>query len=364
MTAAQAIDDRSRVVRVLEAQGAPTLVYDRDGVRAEVELVMSHLRAAIGPGRSCGIRFSIKANAHDGFLRWLGSLGIGAEVSSMAEFDRARAAEVEHISATSPGLSAGDVRRLHEAGVELNVDNLTQLDALPAGAALGLRLCMPLESAAKRHDSHSRFGVDLESAALHDALRAGRYRVVRVHGHARDIGRGAQLEAHARRLVAVAAMFPGVRTINLGGGMTRLYADPATAAAAWQDCAAIFEALPGDAQILIEPGAQLVTRHGYLGTRVVSVTARRDGRQIVTVDASSWNLVSWSKIELIASEPVDGVVSDVVGPTCYENDVWLAGVRLPRLHVGQQLVFRGLGAYVASMAKQMHGLPIPREILL
>jgi diaminopimelate decarboxylase len=83
------------------------------------------------------------------------------------------------------------------------------------------------------------------------------------------------------------------------------------------------------------------------------------------VDCSRWNLVSWSKYELVSpAVKAEGVMSDVVGPTCYENDIWIARVGLPDLRPGEQVVFRGLGAYVASMARKMHGLQIPQEVLI
>jgi diaminopimelate decarboxylase len=354
------------VVEALRKRRNATLVYDRAGVLGELESLTSHLKQAVGPRLSYGLRFSIKANSNQELLRWLSAQGVGAEVSSMAEFEKARAAGMEFISATSPGFSAADVRRLFEHGVEVNVDNLTQLDGVPEGSGVGLRLRMPLDlTDAEGGSGQSRFGVDVDSPALHEKLRARGCEVVRVHGHFRDVGCAPQLESLARRLVLTTKIWPRVKTINLGGGMTRLYKDKAAAGEAWRRCAPVFEELPAGARVLVEPGAQLLTRHGYLGTRVLSVTPLSGGEQLAVVDTSKWNLVCWSEYGLVSPESTaGGVVTSVVGPTCYEKDVWVAGARLPALAPGEQLVFRGLGAYVSSMARKMHGLQLPEEVIV
>jgi diaminopimelate decarboxylase len=354
------------IVEELRKRRNATLVYDRAGVLRELELLTSHLKTAAGPRLSYGVRFSIKANSNEELLRWLSAQGVGAEVSSMAEFEKARAAGMEFISATSPGFSAADVRRLFEHGVEVNIDNLSQLDGAPEGSEVGLRLRMPLDLTAEGDgNARSRFGVDVDSPALHEKLRARGCEVVRVHCHFRDVGCARQLESLARRLVTATKIWPRVTTINLGGGMTRLYKDPAAAGEAWRRCAPVFEELPAGARVLVEPGAQLLTGHGYLGMRVLSVTPLSGGEQLVVVDTSKWNLVCWSEYGLVSPEgAAGGVVTSVVGPTCYEKDVWVAGTRLPALTPGEQLIFRGLGAYVSSMARKMHGLQLPEEVMV
>lgn len=353
------------VVSELEKHQAPTLLYDRAGIKTELELLRSHLRRAVRDRLPVTVFFSVKANQNVPLLEWLAEQGVGTEISSLAEYEVVRRARVPLISATSPGLSAPDVAELVAQGVRVNIDNPAQLMNLRPGSEIGLRLCMPNDLLAPEASGYSRFGVMLNDPSLQNALRSGKAKVVRLHGHFRDVANAAQLTALATRVVAVTATFPRVREINLGGGMTRLYKDAAAAADAWDQCAPIFSDLQPDTSLFVEPGAQILTRHGYLGTRVVSVNKRSDGRKLIVVDSSKWNLVTWSEYELVSPAPTtEGELADVVGPTCYEKDVWLSNVPLPDLKVGQQLIFRGLGSYVTSMAKRMHSLPLPRELLL
>ena len=354
------------VVSELEKHYEPTLAYDRAGIKTELDLLRSHLRRAVRDRLPVTIFFSVKANRNVQLLEWLGEQGIGTEISSLAEYEVVRRARVPLISATSPGFSPHDVAGLVALGVRVNIDNPAQLQELRPGSEVGLRLCMPHDLLAPAAESgYSRFGVMLDDPSLQNALRSGKANVVRLHGHFRDVASAAQLTALASRVVAATAVFPRIREINLGGGMTRLYNDAAAAAGAWDQCAPIFNDLQPETSLFVEPGAQILTRHGYLGTRVVSVNKRPDGRKLIVVDSSKWNLVSWSEYELVSPAPTtEGELADVVGPTCYEKDVWLSNFPLTDVRVGQQLIFRGLGSYVTSMAKRMHALPLPKEILL
>ena len=356
--------DLQFITRAFETYRQPTIAYHRGGIRSELDLVTSHLRSAVRDRLPVVVLFSVKANANPELLQWLAEQGAGAEVSSMPEFELAQRAGFRVISATSPGLSAEHISTLCTRGALVNIDNPAQLAGVPDGTEIGLRLCLPLDLTSDKSEN-SRFGVMLDDPALREALRRRNCKVTRLHGHFRDIANATHLTALATRVVTAAQHCSHVVEINLGGGMTRLYKDPEAAAGAWQQCAPIFADLKPNTTLFVEPGAQLLTRHGYLGTRVVSVNERGDGRKLIVLDASKWNLVCWSEYELISPATTDEAkVADVVGPTCYEKDLWLSGVRLPAVQPGDQLIFRGLGSYVVSLARKMHALPLPHEILI
>lgn len=354
----------SNIVETLATHGEATLLYDLEGVRTELQTLHQHLVGAF-PDRASSILFSIKANRHPGLLRALARWGVGGEVASMPEVKLAVAAGLHRICATSPGLTAAQIASLVERGVDVNIDNPSQLAELSRGSDIGLRLRLAFErDTTLRGEGISRFGVDPDCAEMQAALSRGGHRVTAVHGHVRDIGSPERLQSLATTLREAARRHPDLRAVNFGGGMTRLYRDPAAAAEGWMRAGAVLEDLPAGIEILVEPGAQLVTAHGYLGTRVLSVLERPDGRRLVVLDASRWNLVTWSRIECVYPLGKPTHVADLVGPTCYENDVWDTGLTLPDLRPGDLIVFRGLGAYVASMSRRMHGLSGPREILL
>lgn len=358
-------DELQRIIERLFVDDEPALLYHRRGVRTEVERLNEDLKIAAGGRMSYGLRYAVKANANPLLLRWFASLGLGAEVASKAEFVTAQAAAMEPIAATSPGFTSKDVEELYRCGVEVNIDNVNQLGNLPPRARIGLRVCVPQTPTGLRRSELSRFGVDLGDDNLYRALTKRNLEVVRLHAHLRNVATADDLVGLVRIIVDAVGRFPRICAVSLGGGMTRLYRNPGAARDAWRRCVPLLAKLNKGTTLLVEPGAQLLTRHGYLGARVVSSVERSDGRQLVTLVVSRWNLVAWSDCEIVfPTQGSDGMPTDVVGPTCYENDVWAADERLPRLGPGDLVVLRGLGAYVSSMARCMHGLPIPQEVLL
>jgi diaminopimelate decarboxylase len=357
---------RPVVMDALRSATEPTIVYDSAGIRSEFARLRSHLEQALGERHPVRILYSAKANAFDALLRWCAAEGIGAAVASTPEFEAARAAGMDPIHATSPGLTRSEMLAMLGAGVTIDVDNLAQLAAIPHGMAVGLRVQVALRpDNTARAEGVSRFGIDMTDPMLKDLLVDGDHRVVRLHAHFRDVGTSAELVDLATILVDNVRWHTDVREINIGGGMTRLYKDHA-AVGAWHAVARVLRRLPAGITVIAEPGAQVVTAHGYLATDVISSLHRADGRRLVTLDASKWKLVTWSELELVApsSGHGDTTRTDLVGPTCYEKDIWMAGVDMPVLAEGDRVVFRGLGAYVTSMARQMHGLPGPRELLV
>jgi diaminopimelate decarboxylase len=353
---------RPEVMEALHTASAPTIVYDDHGIRQEFALLRRHMEEAFGERHPVRLLFSVKANAFPDLLSSCVAQGVGGSVASMPEFATARAAGMHPIHATSPGFTASDVAVLLAAEAELDVDNVEQLAVLPRGSEVGLRLQVPDDD---RREGVSRFGIDPADPKLHELLSEGR-QVVRLHAHTRDIGTMAQMEGFALLLVRAAQQFPELRTINVGGGLTRLYKDPERSADSWRAFARVMSELPPGMTVIAEPGAQVVMRHGYLATNVVSSLPRADGRRLVTLDTSKWRLVAWTDLELFSPLPRPGDVflTDLVGPTCYERDVWLSEVAMPALSTGDRVVIGGLGAYVASMMRRMHGLPDPREVLV
>jgi diaminopimelate decarboxylase len=358
---------RPAVAAALRDAREPTIVYDSAGIREEFAHLRTHLEAAFGDHNPHQLLYSVKANTYPGLLRWCAAEGIGASVASTQEFIAARDAGMSPVHATSPGFTRTEILSLIQAGVTVNVDNLAQLTAVPRGMPVGLRIQVPLKpDNTPRAEGVSRFGIDPEDSSLDAALAAGDHTVTRLHAHFRDVGTPADLEELAQLLIENAERYPGVRKINVGGGMTRLYKDRGSAAEAWQAFARVLRKLTRTVTVVVEPGAQVVTGHGYLAANVISSVRRADGRRLVTLDASKWKLVAWSDLYLLRPYPGDGpgVRTDLVGPTCYEKDVWMAGVLVPELAEGDRVIFRGVGAYVTSMAKRMHGLPGPHEIFV
>ncbi|MFD0267726.1 hypothetical protein ACFVGY_14190 [Streptomyces sp. NPDC127106] len=347
----------------------PAVLYDTDGIDAEIAAFRRALGLLDAPRTR--LLFSVKANRAPALLGHLAGRGLGAAVAGVGEDRAAREAGLGPRWATGPGLGPEELAQLHAHGTHLDIDGVEQLAAVPRGSEVGLRVAVPIpaESTA-RGIPWSRFGLrwndPAERGAVLEVLRERALRPVRLHAHVRDVGGVADVRPLGRVLAEAARDLPDVTEVNIGGGMIRLFHHNPDEVPAVFACLAEGLASAGrPLGVLAEPGAQIVTSHGYLVTRVRSVY-RAGGRQSVTVDASAWNLAGWSRFSLVPLGPsrAQRWTTDVAGPTCYEKDLWFTGAATDRIEPEDLVVLRGAGAYVTSMHRVLHDLPAPVEELL
>lgn len=351
------------VLRAAADLPTPALLLDLDAVTATVRALREDLSCLGDPV----LLFALKANRFAPLLRHLAGLGVGADAASPAEWRAAREAGMTPVSVTGPGLTGPDLAAMAAAGALVDVDGLDQLRSLlgsdGAPARIGLRLRVPIAPADRAAGRRlSRFGVDPASPALHRLLAGTGTEVTRLHVHSGEIGTPGRAEGLAAALAACARAFPGVREVNLGGGLTSLYTDRERARQAWRRVADRLAGTP--ARVLVEPGTLLTALAGYLVVTLRSVGPHPDGGGHATADASGWNLFAWGRPRVVARIPArDGraVPHLIAGTTCYENDV-LAEAVLPPPRVGDRLVLGAAGAYTASMARDLHGWGSPREV--
>ncbi len=371
------------LLRVAASLPSPALIYDAETVTATVE----RLRDDLSVVPNAHLCFAVKANRCPPLLRHLGGLGVGADVAGLAELDVARVAGMRPIYATAPSLNASQLHALVAGGALLDVDSVSQLRHLVATgasrmfrAAIGLRIRTPVSPSdrgtvggGKRQ--WSRFGVDPADPELHQVLEAGRIRVVRLHAHTGELATPARVGSLVRLLLSCLRFFPDVDTINIGGGLTLLYADRARARRAWavagQTITEYRRRHGWSPAVVVEPGMLLTALAGYLLVSVQAADRHPAGHRVATVDASGWSLLDWAAPRIVAalpgateSAPAPAEPHDIAGASCYENDYLLRDVPLAPVRVGDRLVLSSAGAYVSSMARSMHGFRVPHEWLL
>ncbi|ERE00371.1 diaminopimelate decarboxylase family protein [Pseudogulbenkiania ferrooxidans] len=336
----------------LDGIPTPALVYDLDKLRAAA-LRLRALAESAG-GIAC---YSVKANREAEVLRELAAAGFCADVASEAELDAAVNAGMPIFSATSPGWSGKALARLDAAGATIYFDHEPQIAAArQAGLRLekhGARVSMP--------GDYRHFGFEWPDAAATLRQRFGCH-FRRFHFHCGEIG---DCDSLARRLARIETLLAGceVEEINFGGGYGVLSnrADELEAA---------FE-LFGDfgqrigARLVFEFGKAAVARCGVLLASVLAVK-RRAGLQFAVVDCSAFNLGEWEPRQLWACDRAEpwSQPTRIVGPSCYEGDLFAATSPAPPLQVGDRLVFAPMGAYAASIAASLHGLPQPASFFL
>lgn len=360
------------------ASPTPAILYDFAAIRH----VVARMRADIEWIPGALLNVALKSCHTPGVLALLAGLGLGCDLASVGELGLALAAGFTEMSCTGPAFARADFAALLAAGVVPDLDSVSQIELFGRdfpGRPVGLRVRIPLPP---QHESQatfgadSRFGVAAADPEVHAALGRFGLRVTRLHVHTGQMTPAALL-FKARYLLTVAAAFPGVATIDLGGGLFHFYADSRAAAAA---CARLADLLASWSSeqgrtlaLRFEPGGALMGPCGYLVTEVRAVQDHPRFGRIVTVDASAWNLAPWHKPQIFVlperdRPPLPGLVA---GNTLYEGDFFGRDVlgrqhplAFPPCEVGDRLVLSAFGAYTMTNARRFNRIPPPREFAI
>lgn len=352
--------------------GTPVFVYSAARVAANV----ARLQAALGAtGLRSRLLYALKANRHPPLLQHLRKLGVGLDVCSPGEVRHALGCgyPLAAMSFTAGCLSRADHAAL--AGwpdLRVNADSLSALAHLAAGRpgrTIGLRINPALgvgygDNPLVRYAGQraTKFGIYLDrfEEALAQADRLGLV-VDGLHCHSGSGFLAPQLPEYALvldRLLVFLERAPGIRRINLGGGLgVPLRAgDRALDLAEWS--ALVRERFAGrDLLIEIEPGDHIVKDAGILLTEITQVEDK-GGMTWVGVDAG-FNVHPEPAFYDLPMEPVPARLRAgpartvaVCGNLNEALDLWAAEAVLPPVAEGDILCLLNGGAYGASMASR------------
>ncbi|WP_134765083.1 hypothetical protein [Nocardioides sp. 1609] len=359
---------------------SPALVYDLDGLRRSVELLLTDVSTVEG----AELNLALKACHTPAVLRFLADLGVGADVASTGELRLAREAGFGRFTATGPSFTGDDLDELADSGIVLDAsspDQLSEICAARPGSNVGLRLRVPLpasiEDGRTTFGHGSRFGALATDPRIGAVLTANGCRLTRLHTHTGQMT-PLHLRYKLRYLLAVAEVYLDVTDIDLGGGFFSLYADRKQALDAWTEVAAALDAFTERTgrviRIQLEPGGAVLAAHGYLVTTVRSVEIGHGhfDADVVTVDCSAWNLAPWHKpqvVPLTPEAPEERLRATLIaGNTLYENDFFGTDVlgrrstfALPEMAAGDRLLLTNAGAYTITNARVFNRLPLPDQ---
>ncbi len=317
--------------------------------------------------------YAMKANAHPEILRRVRAAGAGLECVSEGELER--------VFSLFPDLDPGEViftpnfapREEYagalERGVRVTLDALHPLQhwgELFAGREIMVRVD---PGWGKGHHekvvtggSHAKFGIPRfelpELAAL--AEQAGAT-VVGLHTHS---GSGILTPGHWARVAAVLAeaseLFPGVRILNLGGGLgvpERPGQEPLDLDAVGRGLEAIRAEHP-ELELWVEPGRFLVAEAGVLLARVNQTKGKEEVRYIGLATGMNslirpalygayHEIVNLTRLGEPATQ-----LTQVVGPICETGDRLGTDRLLPETAEGDIILLATAGAYGYAMASR------------
>ncbi len=377
---------------IAREHGTPVWVYDAETIRQQVD----RLRAFDVT------RYAQKACSNLSILRMMRALGVLVDAVSLGEVERALAAgyrvggEPAPIVFTADLLDSQTARRLAELEVPVNAGSpqmLEQVGQMRSGYPVWIRVNPGFGHGHSRKTNtggeHSKHGIwhELVQANLSIVDHLG-LDVVGFHMH---IGSGVDY-THLQRVCEsmveqVRRSQRDVRAISAGGGLSVPYrgneapVDTKHYFSLWDEARREIEGIVGHAvQLEIEPGRFLVAQSGVL---VTEVRAHKNvgNNHFTLVDAGFNDLMrpamygSHHRVSVFDPQgrPLEGELAPttVAGPLCESGDVFtqndvgeVESVRLPRVHVGDLVVFQDTGAYGSSMSSNYNTRCLAPEVMV
>jgi diaminopimelate decarboxylase len=337
--------------------------------------------------------YAMKANSNQAVITTLAKLGAGADVVSLGELKRARAAGIpaEKIMFSGVGKTAPELAAAIDQQILcVNVESEPELDLLASiaaskgrQAAISLRVNPDID--AKTHakiatgKAENKFGIPI-SRAREVYAHAAKLEGIRVTGVDMHIGSQiTELEPFDNAFVLLSEFVRTLRAdghriehVDLGGGLgipyreedepppPEAYADVVKRATRTLGCKLIFE-----------PGRLLVGNAGILVTRVIYLK-RGEAKTFVIVDAAMNDLVrptlyeAHHDIRPVRAPRRDAkrILADVVGPVCESGDFLALDRRIEEPVPGDLLAIMSAGAYGAVQAGTYNTRALVPEVLV
>jgi len=358
----------------------PAYVYDFDEVRERAK------RFSTGPAQ---VHYAMKANAHPRLLSLLKSLGLGVDVVSLGEMNKALAHGFapQKIIFSGVGKDREDLAAALRQGIlQINAESFEELQALASLARemkmtarvalrLNIHLSAPTHKNIQTATEESKFGLDIR--LLPEVLQwLKSHSEVQLVGLAVHIGSQildvGVFETMSRKIGEVYKQVKSeglpLQRLDLGGGLGIRYEDDGSSED-FERLDTYFSALSQhgtDAAIVCEPGRFLVARSGVLLSKVVYIK-RGLTKKFAILNAGMTCLMrpalyeAYHRIEPLKRRTTETESYSVVGPICESTDVFAEERSLPRLEAGDWVGIFEAGAYGAVMASGYNETPLPEQ---
>ena len=367
--------------------GTPVYVYSTAAMCDRARELRGALEGLADPL----IAYAVKANPNGAVIATFARAGLGADIVSGGEYQRARAAGVDphKIVFSGVGKTDDEMAQALEGGLyQFNLESLPEGEMLSAvalrsgrTAAVGFRVNPDI--AAGGHAkittgaAENKFGIPIG-----DALEAYRHIAalpgLAVQGVAVHIGSQlTSLDPLERAFTRVGELIAAlreaghdIRVADLGGGLGVPYDPTAPSPPSPADYGAMVRrlAVGWNARLVFEPGRLLVGNAGVLLSRVIRVKPAA-ASPFVIVDAAMNDLMrpalydAWHQIDAVRPSGRRSM-ANVVGPVCETGDTFATAREMDEVAAGDLVVFRTAGAYAAAMASTYNSRPLTPEVLV
>ena len=371
--------------RIAAEVGTPVYVYSR----ATLERHAQVFQDAVKPAGRTEVAFAVKANPNLAVLRVLANAGMGADVVSGGELDRALAAGIaaHRIVFSGVGKTAAEMVHGFECGIgQFNIESEEEGRELSAilesrgivDAVLRVNPDVDAGTHAKisTGKAENKFGVPIGAAPAIYARLAG-LPSLNMRGVALHIGSSLQsldpLETAFRRMGVLVADLRSagcsVTHVDLGGGLGVAYRPGDTPPTPEEYGAMVARVTKGwNVALMFEPGRVIVGNAGVLLTTVIRVKPGMT-HPFVIVDAAMNDLARPALYDAYhhfapVAEAHAAWTANIVGPVCESGDTFAMARHCGEVGAGDLAVFRTAGAYGATMASTYNSRPLVPEVLV
>ena len=372
---------------IAAAVGTPVYVYSAGAMRQQAR----SLAEALGGLGDPLVAYAVKANPNAAVLATFAAEGLGADIVSAGELQRALAAGIpaDKIVFSGVGKTREEMRLGLEAGIcQFNLESgaealLLSEVALSLGreARSAFRVNPGVEPGTHAKIStglaESKFGIQIAGAASEYA-KAAALPGLKLRGVAVHIGSQlTSLDPFERAFASVGQLIAelraaghDIRLADLGGGLGVPYDPAAASPPSPADYGAMVNRVTRDwdVRLIFEPGRFLVANAGVLLTQVIR-TKPGATHPFVIVDAAMNDLMrptlydAWHSIEAVRPSG-ERLTANIVGPVCESGDTFALARDVDQVGEGDLVVFRTAGAYAATMASTYNSRPLTPEVLV
>lgn len=337
------------------------------------------------------VHYAMKANSHPKLLNSFAELGLGVDVVSLGELQKAleNGFKANKVIFSGVGKAEEDLLfALKNKVLQINVESFEELEMIAAiaqkhsvNAEVALRvnihLTAPTHKNIQTATETSKFGLDIRmlpevlawfKSQKHIALKG---LAVHVGSQIVDLSVFESMAAKTGQLYKdVKAQGFALERLDLGGGLGLDYqSEGQEDLSRLDDYLKLIQRSHGtDAEVHVEPGRFLVARMGILLAQVVRIKRTLD-RQFAILNAGMNALMrpalyqAFHRIEPIAvRDNGKKSVYTVVGPICETTDTFAEERELPELKAGEWVAVFDAGAYGAVMANTYNEMPRPQEM--
>lgn len=355
--------------QLAEQHGSPLLVLDCEHVQKQYKSLQQAL-----PG--VGFFYAVKAFPNDAVIKSLQELDAGFDMASPGEIEQVRTHGVNPRKTihTHPIKKDRDIRDALRFGcTTFVVDNSEELKKFRKYRhRVGLLLRVSFCSATAKVDLSRKFG-----CAAHDALsliRRAQQMGIHVKGLSFHVGsQTATPDEHVNAINQCADIMSlsdvPLSTLDIGGGFPVNY--DGNTMGIDEFCSPIreaLEAIPGDINVIAEPGRFLVASAVMSISSVVG-KAERAGKPWYYLDdgvygSFSGRMFDHAEYPLRALKTGDKKPCVLAGPTCDSIDVIAENIELPEMEVGDLVIGEMMGAYTSATATDFNSLNRARIVVL